>query len=334
MSERLPASTRSISSSVWSVVAPFVGLVAVVALFWVWGRVAKPDAVFLSAFRMTLIAKQTAIVGVGALGMTVIIAAGGIDLSVGSMLALTSVVLAASLRAGLDPSIALVCTLGAGVLAGLVNGALVTTLRLVPFIVTLGTMLFYRGLAEEISDEKKIQAAAPDWLASLLDPPVEGSAKLVCTGVWIVIVLGVLLAFTLRASVFGRHVLALGSNEAAARLCGLPVARIKIAVYSLGGAFMALAGVFEFDNLNRQGNPTSGVGLELEVIAAVVIGGGSLNGGRASVLGSLLGALMMTTLRSGCVFAEVPDPVQKIVIGAIIVGAVAIDHARQRRSER
>jgi len=86
--------------------------------------------------------------------------------------------------------------------------------------------------------------------------------------------------------------------------------------------------------LNRQGNPTSGVGLELEVIAAVVIGGGSLNGGRASVLGSLLGALMMTTLRSGCVFAEVPDPVQKIVIGAIIVGAVAIDQARQRRSER
>jgi ribose transport system permease protein len=280
---------------------------------------------------MTLIAKQTAIVGMGALGMTVIIAAGGIDLSVGSMLALTSVVLASCLRAGMHPLLALLATLLAGVLAGAVNGVLVTGLRLVPFIVTLGTMLLYRGLAEEISDQKKIQAAAPDWLATLLDPPAEGSAKLVCTGVWIVIALGVLLALTLRASVFGRHVLALGSNESAARLCGLPVARLKIAVYALGGAFMALAGLFEFNNLNRQGNPTSGVGLELEVIAAVVIGGGSLNGGRASVLGSLLGALMMTTLRSGCVFAEVPDPVQKIVIGAIIVGAVAIDRWRQRR---
>jgi ribose transport system permease protein len=322
------SATRGIASALWSAVAPFIGLAAVIALFWLWGRIAKPDAVFLSAFRMTLIAKQTAIVGVGALGMTVIIASGGIDLSVGSMLALTSVVLAASLRDGWSPLAALALTILAGVLAGALNGALVTTLKLVPFIVTLGTMLLFRGAAEVISDQKKIQAPAPDWLATLLDPPAQGSVQLVCTGVWIVIALGVALALVLRASVFGRHVLALGSNEAAARLCGLNIARLKVSVYALGGFFMALAGVFEFNNLNRQGNPSSGVGLELEVIAAVVIGGGSLNGGRASVLGSLVGALMMTTLRSGCVFAEVPDPVQQIVIGAIIIGAVAIDRAR------
>jgi ribose transport system permease protein len=327
------AERRSIPRAAWSLVAPFAGLFAVVLLFWIWGRIAKPDAVFLSPFRMTLIAKQTAIVGMGALGMTVIIAAGGIDLSVGSMLALTSVVLAACLRAEMNPLLALICTLAAGVLAGFVNGALVTGLGLVPFIATLGTMLLFRGSAEVVADEKKIQAAAPDWLATLLDPPAAGSATLVCSGVWIVIVLGVLLALTLRASVFGRHVLAVGSNEAAARLCGLAVERVKIAVYALGGLFMALAGVFEFNDLNRQGDPTSGVGLELEVIAAVVIGGGSLNGGRASVLGSLVGALLMTTLRSGCVFAEVPDPVQKIVIGSIIVGAVASDRWRQRRVE-
>jgi ribose transport system permease protein len=325
------ASRRGFTSAVWSAVAPFVGLLVVVLLVWVWGLIAKPDSAFLSAFRMTLIAKQTAIVGMGALGMTVVIAAGGIDLSVGSMLALTSVVLALALRSGMNPAFALVLTLFAGACSGLVNGLLVTGLRLVPFIVTLGTMLLFRGLAEQLSDQNKIQAPAPDWLATLLDPPLEGSLQLVCSGVWIVIGLAVVLAFVLRNSVFGRHVFALGSNEAAARLCGLPVARIKIAVYALGGLFMALAGVFEFNNLNRQGNPTSGVGLELEVIAAVVIGGGSLNGGRASVLGSLVGALMMTTLRSGCVFAEVPDPVQKIVIGAIIIGAVAIDQVRQRR---
>ena len=126
-----------------------------------------------------------------------------------------------------------------------------------------------------------------------------------------VIILGVATALALRTTVFGRHVFAIGSNEAAARLCGLPIVGIKLAVYSIGGFFMALAGLFEFANLNKQGNPTSGAGLELEIIAAVVIGGGSLNGGRGSVLGSLIGALMMTTLRSGCVFAEVPDPIQR-----------------------
>jgi ribose transport system permease protein len=325
-------SKRGLASKAWSGVAPFAGLVLVVILFWIWGRISKPDSEFLSAFRMTLIAKQTAIVGMGALGMTVIIVAGGIDLSVGSLLALTSVVLALGLRAGMHPIVALAITLIAGGGAGLVNGVLVTALRVVPFIVTLGTMLLYRGLAEQLSSQNKIQAAAPAWLSTLLDPPGEGSVKLVCTGVWIVIALAIVLAFVLRASVFGRHVFAVGSNESAARLCGLPVPRVKIAVYALGGLFMALAGVFEFDNLNRQGNPTSGVGLELEVIAAVVIGGGSLSGGRGSVLGSLVGALLMTTLRSGCVFAEVPDPVQKVMIGAIIIGAVAIDQVRQRRS--
>jgi ribose transport system permease protein len=320
---------RGLSSTVWSALAPFLGLLVVVAIFWTYGRFAKPDATFLSGFRLTLVAKQTAIVGMGALGMTAIVAAGGIDLAVGSLLALCAVVLAVTLNAGMAPVLAFAVTVVAGVAGGLVNGTLITGLKLVPFIATLGTMLFFRGLAEEVADSKKVAADAPAWIATLLDPPGDGSAKVVCTGVWIVIVLGVLLAFVLRATVFGRHLFAIGSNESAARLCGVPVAATKLAVYGLGGFFTALAGVFEFANLNRQGNPESGGGLELEIIAAVVIGGGSLSGGRGSVLGSLVGALMMTTLRSGCVFAEVPDPIQKIVIGAIIVGAVAIDRFRR-----
>jgi len=324
------AARRGLRAALGSAVAPLSGLLFVVLLFWIYGLIAKPDAAFLSGFRMALIAKQTAIVGVGALGMTVIVASGGIDLSVGSILALTSVVLASALRAGVPPLAALALTLATGTAAGALNGALVTWLKLVPFIVTLGTMLLFRGLAEQVSEQKKIAADAPEWLATLLDPPLAGSWQLVSPGVWIVIALGLALALVLRSTVFGRHVFALGSSEATARLCGLPVARLKIAVYALGGAFMAVAGVFEFDNLNRQASPSSGGGLELEVIAAVVIGGGSLSGGRGSVLGSLAGALMMTTLRSGCVFAEVPDPVQKIVVGAIIVGAVAIDRLRQR----
>ncbi len=316
--------------ALWSAIAPFLGLLLVVAAFEIWGRVAKPETSFLSGFRLALIAKQSAIVGMGALGMTVVIVSGGIDLSVGSILALCSVVLARGLGDGLPGPVAVALTVLAGAAAGLVNGLLVTGLRLVPFIVTLGTMLAFRGVAEEISDQKKVQAEAPSWIASLLDPPGAGSWRLVCDGVWLVVVLGAALALVLRSTVFGRHVFAVGSNESTARLCGVRVPVVKIAVYGLAGLFMGLAGLFEFANLNRQGNPSSGVGLELDIIAAVVIGGGSLTGGRGSVLGSLVGALLMTTLRSGCVYAEVPDPVQKIVIGAIIVGAVAVDRIRER----
>jgi ribose transport system permease protein len=314
----------------WSAVAPFLGLLAVIGIFSIYGAIAKPDATFLSGFRLALIAKQSAIVGMGALGMTVIIAAGGIDLAIGSLLALCSVVLAVALDAGCSTGTALGLSVAVGIVGGALNGALITTLKLAPFIVTLGTMLLFRGLAEQVSEQRKIAADAPAWLAGLLDPPAPDGTALLPTGVWLVITLGLMMALVLRGTVFGRRVFAVGSNESAARLCGVPVTTTKIAVYALGGFFAALAGVYEFANLNRQGSPSAGFGFELEVIAAVVIGGGSLSGGKGSVLGSLVGALMMSTLRSGCVFAEVPDPVQKIVMGAIIIGAVAVDRVRRR----
>lgn len=317
-----------------SALAPFLGLFLVIAIFYIYGAFAKPDATFLTAFRLALIAKQTAIVGMGALGMTIVIIAGGIDLSVGSVLALTTVVLAKMLNTDAGAAAALFVTIAVGTLAGLANALLITILKLVPFIVTLGTMLLFRGLAEQISGQRKISAEAPAWMAGLLDPPAAGSLQFFSSGVWLVLALAALVAAMLRYTTFGRHVVAIGSNEAAARLCGIPIHRVKWAVYALGGFFMAFAGMFEFANLNKQGNPTSGGGLELDIIAAVVIGGGSLNGGRGSVLGSLVGALMMTTLRNGCVFAEVPDPIQKIVIGAIIIGAVAVDQLRERNSGR
>lgn len=321
---------RRASTTIWSLIAPFVGLLVVIGVFLLYQALFKPDVPFLSAFRMTLITKQTAIVGMGALGMTVIIISGGIDLSAGSLLALTAVVLAVALKAGVDPLLAVGLVLLVGIAAGAFNGVLITGLRLVPFIVTLGTMLAFRGLAERVSDQKKVQAPAPDWLATLLEPPGEESWQLVCTGVWLVLVLGVILTLVLRRTVFGRYVFALGSSEATARLCGINVPAVKVAVYALGGAFMALAGILDFNNLNKQGSPTSGMGMELEMIAAVVIGGGSLSGGRGSVLGSIVGALTMTTLRNGCIYAGVSDPVQKIVIGLIIIAAVAIDQLAHR----
>ncbi len=325
-------SARRTLELAWTILAPFVGLGVVVSIFFVYQISKKPDTPFLSANRMTLIAKQTTIVGMGALGMTMIIISGGIDLSAGSLLALTSVVLAVSLKAGFDPVLCVFLVLAAGTFCGFVNGLLITGLQLVPFIVTLGTMLAFRGAAEIISDNKKVAFNdAPEWLATLLKPPPPESYQLVCTGVWIVLALALVVAIVLRWSVFGRYVFALGSSEPTARLCGINVPKVKLAVYSLGGLFMSVAGIFSFNNLGRQGSPTTGVGLELEIIAAVVIGGGSLSGGRGSILGSLLGALTMTTLNSGCSYAGVSNAIQKVLVGAIIVLAVAVDQFVHRR---
>lgn len=310
---------------------PFVGLAVVVTIFVVYQWWTDAPTAFLSPVRMTLIAKQSTIIAMGALGMTLIIISGGIDLSAGSLLALHAVLLAILLKAGIHPVAVVAIVLVCGLAAGAFNGILITSLRLVPFIVTLGTMLVYRGLAERISDQRKIQAPAPDWLSTLLDPPSSGSWQLVSTGAWMVVVFGLLLAIVLRQTVFGRYVFAIGSNEATARLCGLPVPAVKIAVYALGGFFMAIAGIFDFNDLNKQGSPTSGLGDELNIIAAVVIGGGSLSGGRGSVLGSIVGALTMTTLRHGCIYVGLSDPIQKMVIGGIIIAAVAIDQRLHRK---
>lgn len=310
--------------------APLATLGLVTAVFLAYQELGDTRSPFLTNYRLTLIAKQSAIVGIGAVGMTVIIVGGGIDLSAGAILALCSVGMAIALREGLSPPLALALTLGLGMAAGAANGLLVTGLQLTPFIVTLGTMVIYRGAAEWISRQQKIQADAPDWLATLLDRPAEGSWQFLPTGVWIVLLAAGLTVVLLRYTVWGRYVVAVGANEAAARLCGIRVSWIKLTMYAFGGLCMGCAGVFDFSNLNRQGSPTSGFNAELEMIAAVVIGGGSLRGGRGSVIGSLIGTLAMTTLRSGCYYAEVSDPLQKVLIGAIIIAAVSVDQALRR----
>jgi ribose/xylose/arabinose/galactoside ABC-type transport system permease subunit len=154
---------------------------------------------------------------------------------------------------------------------------------------------------------------------------------LVPMGVWLMVVLAVGVSVLLRYTRFGRHVFAVGSNELTARLCGVAVERTKVLVYTLGATFAGLAGLLQFSRLTV-GDPTVAVGLELDVIAAVVIGGGSLSGGEGSVLGSIVGALIMTTIRSGCSQMGLPNWVQEIVTGAIIVLAVAVDRLRHRRA--
>ena len=303
------------------------GLVAIFALFALIG----PES-FSSFHNVETILRQTAIVGTAALGMTLVIIGGGIDLSVGSIIALVAVVIAALLQAGVSPILAALGGIGVGALSGLVNGLLITRLRVVPFIVTLGTMLVIRGAAKGIAHEQKIDAP-PTWLNQMLAALSPDEAwKLFPPGVWITIALAVIVATMLHYTRLGKHIVAIGSNEQTALLAGIAVNRVKTIVYSVSAGFAGVAGLMQFSRLTV-GDPTVAVGLELDVIAAVVIGGGSLSGGEGSVLGSIVGALIMTTIRSGCSQMGLPNWVQEIITGTIIIVAVAVDRLRHRRLE-
>jgi len=303
---------------------PLFGLFGIYILFVIIG----PES-FSSLHNVETILRQTAIVGTAALGMTLVIIAGGIDLSVGSIIALVAVVIAALLQSGCSPALAALGGIGVGVICGLVNGMLITRLRVVPFIVTLGTMLVVRGTAKGIAHEQKIDAPLT-WLNTLLAALAPGEGwKFVPPGVWITVILAVLVTVMLKYTKLGKHIFAIGSNEQTAVLCGVAVNRVKIFVYTMSAGFAGVAGLMQFSRLTV-GDPTVAVGLELDVIAAVVIGGGSLSGGEGSILGTIVGALIMTTIRSGGSQMGLPNWVQEIITGIIIVVAVAVDRLRHR----
>ena len=281
---------------------------------------------FFAPANIELMARQAAIVCMAALGMTVVIATGGIDLSVGSIIALATVAIALALRADYAPLAAALAGVGAAALCGLVNGVLITQLRVVPFIVTLGTMLIVRGAAKGLAEERRIEAPTT-WLNDLLRTQ---SSLILPGGIWAVLVLAVIVAALLRYTRFGRHVFAIGSNERMARLCGVAISRTKVLVYTLSGALAGMAGLLQFSKLSV-GDPTVAIGLELDVIAAVIIGGGSLTGGRGTVLGTIIGAGIMTIIQIGCSQKGLPNWVQQIVTGGIIVVAVALDRVRSTR---
>lgn len=308
-----------------NVLGPMAGLLAIYALFALIG----PPS-FSSTGNLETIARQTAIVGAAALGMTLIMILGGIDLSVGSVVALATVVIAWLLQhLQAPPTLAALGGIAAGAAAGLVSGLVITRLKVVPFIVTLGMMLVVRGVAKAIAHEQKIDAPLSSLQNLLASLPPDKRLMLVPSGVWLVIALALLVAGLLKYTRLGRHVFAIGSNEATARLVGIPVNAVKLITYTLGGAFFGLGGLMLFSRLTV-GDPTAAVGLELDVIAAVVIGGGSLSGGEGSVFGSIVGALIMSVIRSGCSQMGLDNWVQELVTGIVIVAAVALDRLRHR----
>lgn len=302
---------------------PFLGLASVIIVFAVLN---DSPGQYLSLRNFRIVFSQTVIVALGAIGMTIIIVSGGIDLSVGSAIALCSVVTALLVQAGWSPLWAVLAGILTGAVVGLANGLAVTRLKVVPFIATLGMLGIARGVAKWLAGQQTVNT--PDsWINELVVTFPKPSWLLAAPGVWLTVALAVLMALVLRRTVFGRRVFALGSNESAARACGIAVDRFKVWIYGIAGLFFGLAGVAQMSRL-RQGDPTVAIGAELDVIAAVVIGGGSLNGGRGSVNGSMIGALIMSFLRNGCQQMGWPPYVQEIIIGVIIVLAVAADRSQ------
>ena len=320
-------STTSLASSkkLINSLGTFLALVAIWGLFFSLG-----NSAIGSADGIESIVQQTVVIGIAAIGMTFIIISAGIDLSVGSAIALCSVVGAKLSLAGVNPIVAVSITLISGLLIGLFIGLLVVRAKLIPFITTLGTLLILRGLALALANSQPINAQDANWLRFWLNSlPDDMKFLIIPPGGWLMILLALLATGILRYTVFGRHVFAVGSNENTARLCGVAVDRTKIFVYMIGGAFAALSGLM-LVSYQGQGDPTGATGYELDIIAAVVIGGASLNGGIGSIFGSLIGALIITVIRTGCTLNGISESTTRIITGTIIVTAVAIDRLRQR----
>ncbi|HOM17337.1 MAG TPA: ABC transporter permease [Thermoguttaceae bacterium] len=332
-----------------------LGRLLALVLIFTFFAFAVQGGSFYKLRNLESVLRQSAVYATAALGMTMIIIAGGIDLSIGSVIALTGVVVAwvltlpqsvSAAPAGSSPAnywihdwpvllpcLAVLAGVGAATLAGLLNGLFCVGLRIVPFVVTLGTMMIYRGLAKIIAQERPIYPPA-SWLSGLMDPTLTTQSPqrwmLLPPGVWLLLLAAVVAAVMLRYTRLGRHIYAVGSNAETARLCGVSVGRTKIIVYTLGGFFGGLAGLMEFSWIGGVGIPTTATGYELAIIAAVVIGGGSLSGGEGSILGSLIGALIITVLSMGGQQMGWPRPVQEMAIGAILIGAVALDYWQRR----
>lgn len=283
------------------------------------------DADFLSVANLLNIVRQVSINGVIAIGMTYVILSGGIDLSVGSILALSGTLSAGLLLAGLSPVLAVAAGLASGVAIGVLNGVLVAYMGMPSIIVTLATMGIARGLALLYTGGYPIDGL-PDWFGLL------GRGKLLGVPYPVLLMLVVFaLAWVLLARTpFGRYVHAIGGNEDATRLSGVRVKRNKLMVYAISGLTAAIAGLVLASRL-MSGQPSAGVSFELDAIAAVVIGGTPITGGRGSVIGTLIGALTLGVLNNGLNMMGISPYLQIVIRGVIILFAIYVGRERIRR---
>jgi ribose transport system permease protein len=314
---------------------PWVGFVAVLLLFTLLIGSHGGLGTFLSTGNLFVLLHEGTIPAIVALGMLLVLISGGIDLSVGAVVALVTVVTmrvftelyTASGPGPMNSLVAAACGVVAGGLCGLTNGLLVTRLHLPPFVATLGMFGIARGIAVWLAGRKILAfplGSGPEWVNTLASVQHE----YINPGLWSLVFLAVLTAGLLHLTVLGRHLYAVGSNEATARLCGVNVARTKVIVYTLAGLLTGWAGVILFAHSNS-GNPTLGEQLELDVITAVVIGGASLSGGRGTVIGAMLGVAILGLIKNGVSLFDVPVEMQYILIGVLLLANVSLNTLRQ-----
>ncbi|MCL4793400.1 MAG: ABC transporter permease [Bryobacteraceae bacterium] len=279
---------------------------------------------FLRPDNLTSVIRQTAVINIIALGMTVIMVAGGIDLSVGSMMAFSGLLGCLVMENGGGAGAGIAAGVAAGLVLGTLNGLGVARLRINPFIVTLGAMGIYRGLALIASNGMPVQNL-PAGFSFLGEGRLLGAPFVL----WVLVACALAVHVLLERTRMGRYAFAIGSNPEAAYYSGVPVAFHTTAVYAVGGLMVGLAGMIESSRL-MTGQPTAGQGYELQAIAAVVIGGGSLRGGEGSVVGTLTGAFIMGLLANGSDLLGISPYLQQAIIGAVIVAAVFVDELRKR----
>jgi ribose/xylose/arabinose/galactoside ABC-type transport system permease subunit len=296
-------------------------LLALIVIMAVIGTV-EPN--FIAGSNLYLLSRQISFVAIVALGELFVILHGGIDLSVGSIMALAGMVAGYCMKAGIDPSLAVLLGTGAGLAMGVINGALISFARIAPFIVTLGMLSFASGVVLGLTKGWPITEIPPSFL-----PIAQGSLLGLPIPVWIMLVLAAIAHVVLTYTAFGRRTYAMGGNEQATFLSGINVRRIKFVLYMISAGGASIAGIILVARFNSAQADT-GKGWELDAIAAVVIGGASLSGGSGSVLGVLIGACIMGVIKNGLVLMRVSSYWQTAIIGVIIVLAVVLDRAKRR----
>ncbi|MBN3856863.1 ribose ABC transporter permease [Paraburkholderia sp. Ac-20340] len=299
---------------------PFIALLIIAVAL----SIVSPN--FLTLDNLLNVMRQASINALIAFGMTLVILLGGIDLSAGSVLALSSVIIATLLSSGTNAMVATIAGLAAGGLMGLANGIVISKGKVAPFIATLGSMTVLRGLALVVSNGSPISSFSSDFFSLLGGGYV---ARLVPIPVVLMLVMFGLFWVLLRKTVFGRHIYATGGNAESAKLSGVKVDRIQLWVYTISGVMSALAGVVLTSRLNSA-QPTAGTGYELDAIAAVVLGGTSLTGGRGWIFGTLVGALLIGVLNNGLNLLDVSSFYQQVIKGGVILLAVLIDRGNKK----
>ncbi|WP_211284600.1 ribose ABC transporter permease [Rummeliibacillus pycnus] len=297
---------------------PLLGLLLIIIII----SIMSPS--FLTATNIFNVLRQVSVSALIAFGMTFVILTGGIDLSVGSTLALTGAISAGMLASGMDPILAMIIGLALGAVLGAVNGVIIAKGKVAPFIATLATMTIYRGLTLVYTDGKPVSGLGDSMAFQMFG---KGYFLGIPVPVVTMIVAFFVLYFILRKTTFGRRVYAIGGNEEASRLSGINVDRVTIAVYAITGMLAALSALILTSRLNSA-QPTAGESYELDAIAAVVLGGTSLTGGRGWIFGTLVGALIIGVLNNGLNLIGVSSFFQQVVKGVVILIAVLLDRKK------